>query len=175
LVENVAAQLVMALSFFAGMRKGEIAVLQWGDIDANYIHIRRAVSRGIVGTPKSVKSLRAIPIIQPVRGLLKLQRAKSGDGVWVFPNTEGGALHLDLFATTTIKPALLKAGLIWKGYHAGRRGLGSELRSLTGDSTAGRDVLGHATTQVTEQHYEARLPETALKGMKLLEAKSLGK
>src|SRR5580698_6757401 len=40
LVENVAAQLVMALSFFAGMRKGEIAVLQWGDIDANYIHIR---------------------------------------------------------------------------------------------------------------------------------------
>ena len=171
LVEHVEAQLVMALSFFAGLRKGEIQGLQWGDIDAEYIHVRRAFSRGVVGTPKSKKALRSIPVIQPVKGLLLLWRAKNPHGVWVFQNTEGGALHLDHFATEVIRPALRKAGIEWKAFHAGRRGLGAELRYITGDSTSGRDVLGHATTQVTEGHYEPRLPEVALGAMKQLEAK----
>ena len=55
---KVAAQLVMALSFFASMREGEIQGLQWNDLDADFIHIRRASSRGVVGTPKSKKSRR---------------------------------------------------------------------------------------------------------------------
>lgn len=175
LVDRVDAQLVMALSFFAGMRKGEIAVLKWADIDGDYIHVRRAVSRGEIGEPKSKKATRSIPIIQPVRGLLMLWRAKCGDGVWLLPNTEGGALNMDQFAREVIRPALRKAGIEWRGYHAGRRGLGTALRAITGDSTAGRDVLGHATTRVTEEHYEHRLPETALRGMKLLEAKVTSK
>jgi integrase len=171
LVDDVEAQLVMALSFFAGMRKGEIQGLQWSDIDGGYIHIRRAFSRGVVGVPKSKKSLRAIPIIQPVRLPLELWRNKACDGVWVFTNTEGNAWDMADFANRHIKPVLKKERIEWKGFHAGRRGLGSELRSITGDSTAGRDVLGHATTRVTEEHYEHRLPEVALRGMKQLEAK----
>jgi integrase len=171
LVDRVDAQLVMALSFFLGLRKGEIQGLQWSDIDENFIHIRRAFSRGVVGTPKSKKSLRSLPIIQPVRGLLMLWRSKAGDGAWVFTNTEGNASNMDKFANTTIKPALRKGQ--WKGFHAGRRGLGTTLRSLTGNSTAARDVLGHTTTRVTEGHYEHRLPEDALHGLRLLEAKSL--
>jgi integrase len=173
LVDRVDAQLVMALSFFAGMRKGEIWGLQWSDVDGEFIHVRRAFSRGIVGPPKSKKSVRSIPIIQPVRGLLALWRGKNPDGVWMFQNTEGGALNLDLFAREVIRPALHKAKIEWKAFHAGRRGLGTTLRSLTGNSTAGRDVLGHATTQITEGHYEHRLPEDALRGMKLLETKAL--
>ena len=171
LVEHVDAQLVMALSFFLGLRKGEIQGLQWSDIDDNFIHVRRAFSRGAVGPPKSKKSLRSLPIIEPVKKLLLLWRAKARDGIWVFTNTEGNASNMDKFANTTIKPALRKAGCEWKGFHAGRRGLGTTLRSLTGNSTAARDVLGHTTTQITEAHYEHRLPEDALRGLKLLEAK----
>lgn len=175
LVDRVDAQLVMAISYFVGLRKGEIQGLQWGDIDGDgqYLHVRRAFSRGVVGTPKSKKSVRSLPIIQPVRSLLILWRAKcKPNAVWIFQNTEGNALHMDMFANKVIKPALRKAGCEWKGFHAGRRGLGSTLRSLTGNSTAGRDMLGHATTQVTEESYEHRLPEDALRGMMLLEAKA---
>jgi integrase len=171
LVDNVEAQLVMAFSFFAGMRKGEIQGLQWGDVDDNFIHVRRAFSRGVVGEPKSKKAVRAIPLIQPVSGLVMLWRAKNPDGVWVFPNSEGNAWDMADFANKVIKPALRKEGIEWKGYHAGRRGLGTTLRSLTGNSTAGRDVLGHTTTRVAEGSYEHRLPEDALRGMKLLEEK----
>jgi integrase len=172
LVDNVTAQLVMALSFFAGMRKGEIQGLQWGDIDGEFIHVRRAFSRGVAGTPKSKKSLRAIPLIQPVRGLLMLRRSKAGDGVvWVFPNSDGKAWDMADFATKVIKPALKKAGVEWKGFHAGRRGVGTTLKALTGNSNAGRDLLGHTTTRVTEEHYEDRMPLEMLKGMRLLEEK----
>jgi len=71
------------------------------------------------------------------------------------------------FAAKVIKPV---RGKQWKGFHGGRRGLGTKLQSLTGSSTAARDVRGHATTRVTETHYEHMLPEDALSGMKLLEA-----
>lgn len=172
LVDNVMAQLIMALSCFLGIRKGEIQGLQWGDVDADFIHIRRAASRGIIGDPKSKKSVRSLPLIQPVRGLLMLWRAKCpSDQKWMFQNGDGNPFDMAFIATKIIRPALKKAGVQWKGYHAGRRGLGTALRAITGDSTAGRDVLGHATTQATEAHYEHRLPEVALGALKQLEAK----
>lgn len=175
LVDRVDAQLVMALSFFAGMRKGEIQGLQWNDIDPTHIHIRRAFSRGVVDVPKSKKSIRSIPIIAPVRIPLMLWRSKANGVMWVFPNTEGNAWDMADFANKVIKPPLKEAGIEWKGFHAGRRGLGTTLRSITGNSTAGRDVLGHTTTRVTEEHYEHTLPEDALRGMRLLEAKTISK
>jgi integrase len=169
LVDHVEAQLAMALAFFLGLRKGEIQGLQWGDIDAEFIHVRRNITNGKGGlhttTPKTKKSVRSIPIIQPVKGLLLLWRGKNPKGEFVF------ASNLTTLAKLTIRPALEKAGLPWKGYHAGRRGLGTTLRSLTGNSNAGRDMLGHSNAQVTEAHYEAAMPEEVLKGMRLLEAK----
>jgi integrase len=175
LVDNVEAQLVMALSFFAGLRKGEIQGLQWSDVDNKFIHVRRAFSRGVVGEPKSKRALRAVPIIQPVQIPLLLWKSKAGEGVWVFTNTEGNAWDMADFANKHINPALKEAGIEWKGLHAGRRGLGTELRAITGDSTAGRDVLGHSTTRTTEQHYEGRLPEVAMGALKQLEAKTGGR
>jgi integrase len=173
LVDHVEAQLVMALAFFMGLRKGEIQGLQWGDVDAEYIHVRRNLTKGKGGlhltTPKTRKSVRSIPLIQPVKGLLLLWRAKNPDGEFVV------ASNLTTLSRAIIRPALTKAKLKWKGYHSGRRGLGTTLRTLTGNSNAGRDMLGHSNAQVTEAHYEAAMPEEVLKGMRLLEAKSLTK
>jgi integrase len=131
LVDRVDCQLIMALSFFMGLRKGEIGGLQWGDIDVDYIHVRRNLTKGKGGlhltTPKTKKSVRSIPIIQPVLGLLLLWRSKNPDGVFVFAST------LTNLAKVTINPTLEKAGVQWKGYHAGHRAvgwLGTTLRVL---------------------------------------------
>lgn len=167
LVDCVECQLIMALAYFAGLRKGEIQGLQWGDIDADFIHIRRNIVRGVLTTPKTAKSAAPVPIIEPCRTLLKLYRAK-----WQ-KNDEGWLFEKDLQNTARLRviPVLTKAKLPWRGFHAGRRGLGTKLRELTGNSTAGKNVLRHNSEEVTQNHYEARLPEEALKGMKLLEAK----
>jgi integrase len=172
LIDNLQAQLIIALCFFGGLRKGEITTLKWEDFDGVCIHVRRAMSRGVVGPPKSNKSLRTIPIIKQVITLLALWRAKckhTDDG-WMFPSKRNTPLNLDLLAVSVIKPAFSKAGVPWKGYHAGRRGLGAKLKALTGNSAAGRDMLGHFDERTTQEHYERPLPETALHGAKLLEA-----
>ncbi len=161
----------MALSFFLGLRKGEIAGLQWSDIDDNFCHVRRAHVKGVVGTPKTLKSVRAVPLITPVRLLVGLWRAKGTGQGWVFPGEAGQPRNIGKVGTRYIRPILLAADVPWKAFHAGRRGLGTTLRALTGNSNAGRDVLGHSTDQVTQEHYEDRMPAEALKGMKLLEAK----
>jgi integrase len=148
LVQHVDLQLIMALACFLGLRKGEIQGLQWSDIEGDVIHVRRAVVRGVVGTPKSRKSVRCVPLIAPVRLLVGLWRSKSTSAYWLFPTATGKPVDLRDVAALRIRPALRKAGVPWKGYHAGRRGLGTMLRTLTGNSNAGRDVLGHATTQV---------------------------
>jgi integrase len=174
LVDHVEGQLVMALSFFLGLRKGEIQGLQWGDIDGDYIHIRRAITRNHISTPKTKKSVRSLPLIQPVKGLLSLWRPKcKSEQVWLFQNERGTSQDLDALAARIIKPALIKEKLEWKGFHAGRRGLGTVLRQITGNSTAARDVLGHEDEGLTKDHYEGALPEVALSGMKLLEEKLL--
>jgi len=168
LVNCVECQLIMALTYFAGLRRGEIQGLQWGDIDTDFIHIRRNKVQGRVTTPKTKSSAADVPIIEPCRTLFWLWRAKctkTGDGDWVFEK------NLQNTARLRIIPVLDKAKLPWRGFHAGRRGLGTKLRELTGNSTAAKNVLRHSGEVVTQQHYEKALPEEALKGMKLLEAK----
>ncbi|MGB0021120.1 MAG: tyrosine-type recombinase/integrase, partial [Candidatus Sulfotelmatobacter sp.] len=151
LIDHVDCQLIMALCFFLGLRKGEIQGLQWSDVDAEWLHVRRAVTRGHIGTPKTLKSIRSLPLIQPVMGLLLLWRAKcKPEQVWVFQNERGNPIGLKDTAAHVIRPILTKAKLEWKGFQAGRRGLGTVLRQLTGNSTAGRDVLGHEDEGVTK-------------------------
>jgi integrase len=170
LVAHVDCQLMMALAFFLGLRKGEIQGLRWEDIKQDAVHVQTNVVRGVIGTLKGKKKLKVLPLITPVKVLLVLWRSKSTGTTWVFPNEAGNPVCLKDVAVRIIRPAIRRAGLTWKGYHAGRRGLGTTLRALTGNSNAGRDMLGHTDERVTQDHYEAEMPEEVLKGMKLLEA-----
>ena len=69
----------MALLLFTGMRKGEVLGLQWEDIDpkAMEIHVQRSVTfpgganDPHIGTPKSEKSARIIPMAKELLALLE--------------------------------------------------------------------------------------------------------
>ncbi len=167
LVDCVECQLIMALAYFFGLRRGEIQGLQWGDVDAEWLHIRRNKVNGRITTLKGKKKSKDFPLIQPVKGLLSLWRAKcpKSDGGWVFEK------NLQNTARLRIIPALEKNNLTWKGFHAGRRGLGTIMKQLTGSSTAGRDLLGHTDEVVTQEHYEAFLLQSVVAPLKMLEAK----
>jgi integrase len=174
LVDHVDAQLIFALSYFAGLRPGEINALDWTDFDTEFVHVRRAIGRGVVAEPKTKKSIRSIPLIAPVRVPLELWRRKSGGpkSGWVFPNGDSQPINLTKHVERFIKPALEAKGITAFTLYAGRRGFATILRDLTGASLAGRDALGHVSTATTEAHYEKVVPEAVLKGMRLLEAKS---
>ena len=56
-----------------GLRHGELVALRWRDVDwtAGVIRVRRSYSRGELGTPKSRRSSRAVPMADRVAAELE--------------------------------------------------------------------------------------------------------
>jgi integrase len=160
LVEHVDCQLIVALAFFLGLRPGEIQGLRWDDVDSDpdeqglqWIHIRRAVARGIVGETKTTSSVASLPLIAPVLIPLNLWRAKSAQSErhnpvegakherWIFPNSKGKPVDLRTRVEGTIVPTLAAKKIEWKTLYAGRRGAATILTQLTGDALAAKELL----------------------------------
>jgi integrase len=76
------ATLVVLLGAAAGLRRGEIVALQWGDLDleAGEIHVRRNVWRDDVGTTKGGRS-RRVPMSAELGAALRAHRHLRGDYV----------------------------------------------------------------------------------------------
>jgi integrase len=173
-VDRVDAKLALALACFVGMRKGEIQVLRWEDFVGDEVLIRRAMSRKtVLDETKTGKARRGL-VIEPVKSLLAQWREMwhNPTSGWLFPNGKKNPMSLDSLAQRVIIPKL-NNGLRWKGWQSGRRGCGTILTELTGDALASRDILGHSTTKVTEEHYIGPIPEKGRQGMAKLEARLL--
>lgn len=172
LVDHVDAQLAFALAFFLGLRPSEVAGLQWADVGSGYLHIRRAFVRGEVGATKTPESVAALPLIQPIAGLLELWRPKcpaTNEG-WLFPNERNRPRDFRDFTQEVMRPAVQAKGHIWKGLYAGRRGAGTMLVELTGNLVAAQELLRHKSMTTTAQFYKKQTRSALANGMKLLEA-----
>jgi integrase len=169
-IDRVDAKLAFAIACFLGMRKGEIQVLKWEDFVDGEVRIERAMSRNEVQDETKTGKARRGLIIEPVKSLLQQWREMNCNPTtgWLFPNGARNPISLDSMAQRLIIPKL-NNGFRWKGWHAGRRGCSTILTELTGDALAARDILGHSTTKITEQHYIAPIPEAGRKGMAKLE------
>jgi integrase len=173
LVERVDCQLIVALSFFTGLRPSEIAGLRWEDFDAAAVHIRRACVRSIVGTPKTPESVATLPLLTQVLIPLTLWRQKCGNPVtgWVFTNKRANPQDLNDSVRRFIRPTLQKAGIEWKGLYAGRRGAATAIIGLTGGNyAAAQELLRHKHMSTTLQFYKKQTQNALGDGLKVLQA-----
>ena len=178
LVDHVDAQLVLALSCFLGLGPAEIAGLQWGDVDKDWIHIRRnKPSHGKVVPPKTKERIAPVPIIDQVRMPLELWRRKAEN-----PNGENWVIaDLPNMINRVIKPHVMgermcdrcektpkASGVTWKGLYAGRRGACTAIIEATGGNYAvAQAVLRHKTMDTTLRVYKKQItPQGLLAGMK---------
>jgi integrase len=172
LKDDAKAQLVVMFAGLMGLRPSEIVGLDWSDVSftEEVLYIRRAVVRGEVGDTKTDSSVRSIPLIQPVLGLLKMWHESSGSPStsWVFPNRDGMPMNIREFCRKKIKPVV---GKKWKGLYSGRRGAASILTQLTGNPIAASQALGHINMTVTMKNYIKSDRRELASGMKLLEEK----
>jgi integrase len=192
LVDHVDCQLIMSLSCFLGLRRGEVAGLKWEDFDAEQVHIRRAVDRfGDVDVPKTPESVASLPLIDQVRVPLELWRKEtmkeSGLKVvsgWLFPSRNDTPIDLHNLAARVLRPhieggecvrcdkKLKKSGTKWKGLHAGRRGACTAVVEATnGNYAVAQALLRHKSMKTTLDVYKKQITPQAFKdGMRLLEA-----
>ena len=111
-----------------------------------------------------------VPIIKPLRAMLDAIKPQLATG-WMFPNTIGGALDLDNLADRVIKPVLKANCLTWKGWHAYRRGLATNLHELGVPDIVIQAILRHEDVRTTQRSYIKTVPETVTAAMKRLEAR----
>jgi integrase len=87
-LEEPYATLVMFLAV-TGLRLGEAVGIKWSDFKGDLLHVQRRIFEGTVGTVKSKKSNRRLPIPQSV-----LERMRAlGEGEWVFRSSTGSLVN----------------------------------------------------------------------------------
>ncbi len=173
LVDHVDAQLVLALSCFLGLGPAEISGLQWGDVEKEWIHIRRnKPSHGKVGPPKTAERMAPLPIIDHVRLPLELWRGKAEN-----PNGENWVIaDLPNMLNRVIKPHVIggrecdrcekkpkASGVTWKGLYAGRRGaITAIIEATNGNYAVGQAVARHKSMTTTLNVYKKQITKQGL-------------
>lgn len=172
-----------AVASFAGFRRGEIFGLQWQDWKDGVLHVNRQVAfdekgRMIVQEPKTEASKNAVPVIAALAEILQAWKnsTKHSHGCWMFPAdfVRGGEHTLMLkdalgrtplspanFVRDQVEPILEKANISWRGFHAFRRGLATNLHALGIQDIDIQQILRHSDVAVTRASYIKGLPETA--------------
>ena len=155
---------MLTLLLTAGIRRGELMGLQWGDIDFNglTIAIRRNVTytpeSGVkVGTPKTENSLRIIPIMPSVGNLLKDYKAATYTGVqtsFLFPNEKGAEFPRDPNSVTRrVKRFMRLNALPDMSPHDLRHSCATLLLNSGADIKSVQEILGHSNASTTLNFY----------------------
>src|SRR6266496_1770177 len=149
------AATAFAIAAFSGLRVGEIEGLRWEDYRDGGIHVSRSRWNGHETDPKTTKSKAPIPVIRHLADRLEMHRLRSGNPVSgpMFTTGKGTPQMMNNLLGREILPALRKARIEWHGWHACRRGLGSNLYRLGVPDMVIQRILRHANVSTTTGYY----------------------
>lgn len=145
-------RLFLAISFYTGMRTGEVLALRSEDIDFNEskISISRSITKGVISTPKTASSIREVPTFDDL--LPYLENIK--DGI-LFPksngefyNTVGGSKKREW------KTLLDDCNIEYRKLYATRHTfIVSMLKNSNLSILEVAQIVGHTSTQMIIQNY----------------------
>ena len=191
LPETAAA--VFAVASYAGLRRSELQGLLWENYQDGYLRVTRAIWEGQVNEPKTRRSRGAVPVIRQLADRLDLYRLRCGNPQSgpMFANQSGKPMNLNNLLHREILPALNRCEHCrkdrehhadadhvftrdasrpgWHGWHAARRGLGSNLYALGVPEKAIQDILRHANVSTTNTYYIKTAPQQITDAMAKLE------
>ena len=150
-----------------GLRLGALLALRWEDVDlvSGQLMVRRAVSRGIVGTPKGHRS-RVVPLSGLALRTLKAHRHLKGE--LVFCNEDGLMLSRGQ-CRHPLWRACKRAGLRRIGWHVLRHTFASHLVMRGTPLKAVQELLGHRTIEMT-MRYAHLSPDVRRAAVEVLDA-----
>lgn len=161
------------LSLYTGMRLGEVCALKWSDIDwdGRCLTIRRTVQRVaqtvcgnggpktllMLGTPKSIRSQRVLPLPDFLLCLLHNQQKKNGRSSYVFGKKERTAEPRTI--QRHLKRMTSALGLHGVHFHTLRHSFATRLLELGIDVKTVGALLGHSSAKITLDFYAHSLME----------------
>jgi len=162
------------LSYYAGLRIGEVCGLKWCDIDLckGFLKVERTVqriyenssTRVIIGSPKSKSSIRIIPLPKFLLDILK--QFKADDAVFILSGTEKPVEPRTL--QYRFKSLLKKVNLPSVNYHSLRHMFATNCIELGFDVKTLSEILGHSSVEITLNRYVHSSMEHKMACMNLL-------
>jgi integrase len=187
------AATAFAVAAFMGLRHGEIQGLLWENYRDGEMFVSRSIWNGRVSDPKTRKGRAPVPVIRPLADRLEMHRLRSGNPKVgpIFANSAKNPLSLSSLVNRTILPALNRCGQCgktegehqdtphaferdaripeWHGWHAARRGLGSNLYRLGVSDIVIQRILRHANVSTTATYYIKTAAQDVKHAMEKLE------
>ncbi len=152
-----------------GLRQGELVELRWRDVDwtAGAIRVRRSFSRNELGTPKSRRSVRSVPMADDVATVLEELSHEVPDGAdeLVFPSPLTGGHLAAAQMLRRMRRALRAAGLDEKHvFHDLRHTFGTQMAAQGVPMRVLQEWMGHRDIATTQRYadYAPRHDERAL-------------
>ncbi len=159
-----AAQVALALGFWAGLRPSETVALRWENVDVvrGTITVCESIVAGVHAGRTKTGVDRVVPYLSGLAPILRRWKAENGNPTSGFvlqghkSHGNVGAINLKNLADHIIYPNCKKNGLgeLWKGnaFYALRRGCGTLLAEHGATAEEGSKFLGN-TIDVFESNY----------------------
>jgi len=189
------AATAFAVAAFMGLRHGEIQGLLWENYRDGELYVSRSIWNGRVSDPKTRKGRAPVPVIRQLADRLEMHRLRSGNppDSPIFTNSLGKPLSLSSVVNRLILPALNRCEACgnaesdhqkashpykrdtripeWHGWHAARRGLGSNLYRLGVPDMVIQRILRHANVSTTATYYIKTAADDVRNAMAKLESR----
>lgn len=165
LIREDVRKLGVLLSLYMGLRIGEICALQWSDIDfvSGVLTISKTLQRVknfdqnspnktavVIGTPKSIKSRRSLPIPQFLLKILKEYRGRGNEYILTGSTTA----FIEPRQYENILKSYLKTACVRPvNYHALRHTFATRAIEKNVDIKTLSEILGHSSITITLQLY----------------------
>lgn len=160
------------LCFYTGLRLGELCALKWSDVDleAGIMKISRTVSRVksfqesgsktelLLGTPKSHKSARSIPLPGFLLDLMAELRERTDSGENYILSNSGTPME-PRACQKLFKRILKQAGVKERKFHTIRHTFATRALELGVDIKTLSEILGHSSVSITLNIYAHSLFE----------------
>ena len=151
--------LSVMLSYYTGLRIGEVCGLKWSDIDfdANTLTVSRTVQRiydgqttkVFIGSPKSKSSVRTIPLPEFITERLRQLRARADD--FILSGRDRAVEPRTL--QYRFKSLLKKVNVPSINFHSLRHMFATNCIRLGFDVKTLSEILGHSSVEVTLNRY----------------------
>jgi len=151
--------------------------LLWENYIDGEIHISRSIWNAHVTAPKTRKGRAPVPVVRPFAERLELHRLRCGNPQSgpIFANSLGKPLNMNNLLKRVILPSLNRCAVClksvknhakadhqyerdmrvpeWHGWHAARRGLGSDLYRMGVPDIVIQRILRHSNVSTTATYY----------------------
>jgi integrase len=188
------ARTMVATAAFEGLRRSELMGLEWEGYGNGELRILRSIVEGKAEDCKTPASKSAVPLLPSLERVLDAHRERDGNPATgpIFRTSIGTPLDPNNVLNRQILPVLNRCATCrrpkdehtadvahkyardesmprWQGWHAFRRGLGTNLNHLGVDDTTIQAILRHENVATTQKYYIKPVSADSVRAMAALD------